>query len=320
MKRYYGLFLTALWAFPLIADEEATHQLSFPAHSRPWFTGPLLAPSGYTVPKGHYSLEPYVFYNAYTGNYNSHWKARSAPHFYSTLLQFRVKIGILQGWDFQFYPQFIYNETQGHRYSNIGDLPLSLNIQLLRSGLEDSWPALKFSLKAHIPLGKYQHLKAHRQRTDALGTGSWNPAAGLVFSKLWNISGIHYLEARVAFNYQIGTPVHVKGISTYGGSSPTRGTAYPGNAFSVDGAIQYNFSQRWVFACDLFYLHSNRNRFSGKTEVNATRPSREQLSLAPALEYNWSDNFGIIGGVWFTVAGRNSRQFTTGVIALSIYL
>ncbi len=320
MKRCRWLFLTTLWALPVVANEEATHQMTFPTSFRPWFTGPLLAPSGYTAPQGHYSLEPYVYFNVFTGRYNSHWKAHSTPNFYSTQLQVQTKIGILRGLDFQFYPQFFFNETQGRHYSSIGDMPIGFNIQLLRSDLEDAWPAMKLGLKANIPLGKYQHLKAHRKRTDAIGVGTWYPAVCLVFSKMWNTSGIHFLESRLAFNYQIRTPVHVRGRNTYGGSSHTRGTAYPGNIFSVDGSIQYNFTQRWVFACDLFYLHSNKNRFSGKSDVSVTRPSREQLSLAPAIEYNWSDNLGLIGGVWFTVAGRNSAQFTTGVIAINIFI
>jgi hypothetical protein len=48
-------------------------------------------------------------------------------------------------------------------------------------------------------------------------------------------------------------------------------------------------------------------------------PSNEQWSVAPAIEYNWSKNVGLIVGSWFSFAGRNSVRFISGVAALNIY-
>ena len=71
---------------------------------------------------------------------------------------------------------------------------------------------------------------------------------------------------------------------------------------------------------DFQYQHSNKNRFSGKKGGSAPiAPSSEQISMAPALEYNFNANVGIIGGAWFSVAGRNSTQFISWVLALNIY-
>lgn len=36
--------------------------LSSTANAGPWWTGPLLAPAGHTIPKGHSNLELYGFY------------------------------------------------------------------------------------------------------------------------------------------------------------------------------------------------------------------------------------------------------------------
>jgi hypothetical protein len=49
-------------------------------------------------------------------------------------------------------------------------------------------------------------------------------------------------------------------------------------------------------------------------------PSIESLSLAPAIEYSWSANFGMIAGVWFTAAGRNSTVFANGIVAINVYI
>lgn len=327
LRKCYWLCAVMLAMSYLAADEETTHVLEFPANVTPWFTGPLISPSAYTVPQGHVSLEPYFYFFDHTGVYNNHWKAHSQPHFHSNQFQLKIKIGVLPYLDLHVYPQVFYNTTQGRHYFNAGDLPIGINFQLLRSQLKDPWPAMKLALRTNVPLGKFQHLRADRRRTDAIGSGSWQPAAGLVFSKLWHTSGIHFLEAFLSFNYQIGTRADVRGINTYGGAPNTRGTVYPGNVFTVDGAFQYNFTQRWAFTCDFIYQHNNKNRFSGKSGTLADgnraamrRPSREQLSLAPGIEYSWSASLGVIGGVWFTYAGRNSSRYTTPIIALSIYI
>ena len=172
-----------------------------------------------------------------------------------------------------------------------------------------------------------QHLKASKLGTDATGIGSLLPSTSLVFAKLCQAYGIHYVEGRLAINYRIGTDVHVKGINAYGGAPNTHGKAFPGNGVFVDGSVQYNLTQRWALACDAYYTHGNKSRFSGYrgtyesgSAAIVKRPSFEQFSLAPALQYNWSKNLGIIGGSWFTIAGRNVPQFTSAIIALNIHI
>ena len=312
----------------LIADEELTRYSEFSKDfPQPWFTGPLLAPSGQTVKPGHYNLQPYVYFYVFGGRYDNHWQYRSEANFYSTVLQLQTKIGLAKRLDIQANPQIIYNSTKGQNSYNIGDLPVSLNIQLFTTNLNTPWPSVKIGFKVWAPLGKYQHLKASKLGTDATGLGSLLPSSTLTLAKLWHIYGIHYLEGRLAINYRIGTDVHVKGINAYGGASNTRGKAFPGNAIYVDGSLQYNLTQRWALACDFYYSHKDKSRFSGYkgtyqngTPARVKRPSSEQFSLAPALEYNWSKNLGVIAGSWFTIGGRNSSEFTSAIAALNIYL
>jgi hypothetical protein len=90
--------------------------------------------------------------------------------------------------------------------------------------------------------------------------------------------------------------------------------------------FEISLSQRWAIANDIQYVHTNKTRFKGRKGATrgvanrVGRPSSEQWSLAPAIEYNWSDDYGVIAGVWFTFAGRNTIEFTSGVIAVNIYL
>ena len=109
IKTLLFLFLAA----SLAADEQLTHQIGLSPQISPWFTGPLVAGSAYTVAPPHWSLEPFLYYTVYTGTYDRQRKAQSTPNFYSTMLQLQAKRGLISGLDFQFYPQVVYNETKG---------------------------------------------------------------------------------------------------------------------------------------------------------------------------------------------------------------
>ncbi|MCX6990424.1 MAG: transporter [Chlamydiae bacterium] len=317
------LLLSLLSAIPCYADFLFTESQGAPVKSEPspWFTGPLLAPSAHTIPQGHVNLEPYFFYTVNTGIYTKHWHAKSIPNFYNSSLQFLTQVGITKFMDFQVIPEIVWNKVKNQSYLDIGDLPFVVGFQLALDVVGGWQPAVKLRLGANIPTGKYDHLKASKLGSDSTGSGSWLPTVGLVFSKLLQLgTGIHFLDARLFVNYQIGTPAYVKGLCTYGGGKGTHGKVLPGNTLTVDGAIECNLTKRWGIALDGVYVHNNKTRFSGKTTRPIGPPSGEQFSLAPAVQYNWSEDIGVIGGVWFTVAGRNAARFTSGVIAINIYI
>lgn len=287
----------------------------------PWFTGPLLAPSGYVIPKGHVNLEPYLFYTVNSGQYSNNWKPESITNFYTTVFEVPGQVGIANSLDFRFTPRMIWNRTEGENYVDIGDMTVGFDIQVFKENMKSWKPAAKLIVRTLLPLGKYEHMNPNKLGTDSTGSGSWFPAAGLALAKLFHFGeGVHYLNTRLSFGYYIGTVAYVKGINTYGGDPTTKGRAYPGNVFTVDGAIEYSLTQRWVFAMDAVYTHNNKTRFSGKTTAPVGGPSGEIFSLAPAIEYNFNINLGLIGGVWFTVAGRNTARFTSGVIAFNVYM
>ncbi len=292
-----------------------------PQHPQAWFTGPLLTPSGHVVPLGHQNYEPYIYWTQTTGEYNSNWAPHSRPTFNNVFFQTLLQFGVLPKTEFDIFPQFTYNETRGEHRWRVSDLPILLNFQLLYDHVDNWAPGIKIKIGANIPLGKYDNLKENLYTTDAGGVGSWFPSFGVVFARMFHISGIHYLPCRLFLNYSIGTPVNVRGKSVYGGVKQTRGTVYPGNVFLVLASLEYSLSQNWALALDIEYQHTNKNRFSGRTPpgTKPVFPSRERFALAPAIEYNWNPNLGIIAGPWFTVAGRNSRDFISYVIAFNVY-
>ncbi len=324
-----ALFSSFLFIFEKAESKDIiTHIYKTPANEvSPWFTGSLLSPSAQTTPAKHGTIESYFGFFAFTGLYTKNWATKTFPNFYSTNLYISTSYGLTSFLDIGATLNVSYQFTQGQQSTQFGDIPFGIGIQLLTED-QNSWlPSIKLGLRATAPTGKYNNLNPNKLQTDSVGYGTWAPRSCLTVGKLLKLNSIHFLSYRVSFNYTVPTPVNAKNFTFYGGVPGTRGTIYLGNTFWTDLALEYNFNQKWAFALDLYYQHFNKNRFSGKTgfiapgiPASLTYPSIDAFSLAPALEYNWSANVGLIGGVWFSVAGRNSARFLAGSLAINIYI
>lgn len=316
------IFCASLLIFSLYGDgPPILDDASIDKVEAPWFTGPIFAPTSVTIPPGHYNLEPYIFVVANTASYNNDWKSIHRKTFWSSYFQPLVQFGITEWMDSQFYPTLYYNYTKGAGKWVFGDLPIQIGIQLYKnSGGPTDWiTTLKLNLKETFPTGKYQKLDPKKLGTDEGGQGSWQTAAQIVWGNLMYLGKGHFLSTRVSFQYNLPAPVHVKNLNAYGGGPGTDGTAYPGQSYFVDIAGELSLTQNWVFAIDILGNWTTKSRFKGKTLVKNTLPASVQYSLAPAIEYNWNANLGIIFGPWFTVAGRNTFKFTSGIFALNYY-
>ncbi|HSX10387.1 MAG TPA: hypothetical protein VLF94_01535 [Chlamydiales bacterium] len=287
----------------------------------PWFTGPLLASSGFTLPPGQFYFEPYIFATANTGIYNSDWKAVKIETLWINFFQPEFEFGLTDWMDFQIDPTLYYNYTNGAAKWVVGDIPVVFDFQLYRRGanITDWTMGLKFAISETIPIGKYQNLDPKKRLTDMGGMGSWQTALSLVWGNLFYLGRQKFLTWRTQFQYTIPSPVHVKNFNVYGGGHGTHGTIFPAQSFLVDTALELTLSRNWVFAIDLVGRWAGRNHFKGKTIVPMSFPSSAQFSIAPAIEYNWNADLGIIFGPQITIAGRNSAQFVSGIFAFSYY-
>ncbi len=327
MRQWFFALLGIALIQTLYSREFSTHYKAFEETTTPWFTGPLLTPSGHVVPEGHQNYEPYVYWTQAKGNYDSHWRPHSATLFNNVLTQITMQLGVLPDTEFDMAPQFVYNETAGEHMWRYSDLPITLAFQILKNTPDTWYPAIKLRFAANIPLGKFDSLNPLKLGTDAGGVGSWLPNVGLVFSRLFHITGHQYLASRAFFSYAFSTPVGVRGLSVYGGTPTvagvkgTRGTVHTGNVFLFLAGFEYSLTQNWVLAIDIQYQHNNKRRFSGYTPVGTApiSPSKELFAVAPAIEYNWNGNIGLIAGPWLTVSGRNTGQFISYVVALNVY-
>ena len=287
---------------------------------QPYYAGPLITPSAHIIPPGYFNIQPYLFYTNNYGRFDESGKSHDIPNLNNFNPQVVFQFGMISWMDGIIVAQGTRNTQRGKSSTNWGDTSFGLGFGLLSEG--PYRPALFFGVTETFPTGKYQHLSAHKNGIDATGAGSYQTKFSFNISKVvWWVT-THPMNLRLSLNYNVPAPVTVSGINAYGGARNTHGKAHLGQGFQGDFGYEYSFTQRWVFALDVVYTYNAKTTFSGRRGGTPAAPAvvggpfNDQLSLAPAIEYNPSENFGILGGVWFTVWGRNSFNFVSGVFSL----
>jgi hypothetical protein len=293
----------------------------------PWFTGPLLAGSGNTLPANHFNIEPYFFYTKAYGIYNSDRKATNfANNFYTFSPTMILTLGVTNFMDIQAAIPYVHNRTDGETNNDIGDATINLGFQLLR-GVTDTWrPSIRGVVGETFPTGSFENLDSTKNGTDSTGTGAYQTSFGLNFQQLWHVTSDKYFRDRLALGYTLPASSKVEGVNSFGGETQTSGKERLGNQFSADLAMEYTLTKHWVPALDILYTANGNSTFNGAAGTNSeglpaiqNGPSGEALSLAPAIEYNFNSHLGIIAGPWFSVAGRNATQFTSAVLAINYF-
>ncbi|KTD63719.1 Fe-S protein [Legionella santicrucis] len=286
------------------------------AFASPWFTGPLLAPAGKTIPAGHVNIEPYGFFTGYPKGYRN---IEGVPI---------ISVGIASFLDLQTSIPYDYSWVNGEHGNGIGDYSVALGMQVLRQQ-ENSWlPDLRFVVQEVFPTGRYENLDPKKLGTDQTGLGAFQTLFGFNFQKLMQLKNEHYLRTRLSLVGVKFSDVIIHGPNVFGGGSKTQGRVRLKNAYSADFAIEYTLTQNWVPVFEVLYAHSPESQFDGNpgftpggtATAGVGGGSNEQVSFAPALEYNFTSNLGVIGGVWFSVTGPNSSKFVSGVFAINYFI
>lgn len=289
--------------------------------AQPWFTGPLLTPSAHVIPYRHVNLESYTYRTTHAGLYDSRWKTRSTSPLHRITELLIVQIGLPASCDISFCPQWSWNHKDRASQGTWNDLRIGWGYPLYATSATRWSSSIKLAVHLNLPCGRYQKLNPQARGTDSGGSGSWESKFGVVLSHLIHIKGPLWLSPRLLIQYTLPYPVHVTGYNTYGGDAQTQGTVFPGQTFTCLGGCELALTQNWVLSADIQYQHSNTTRFKGNSNSShpVGGPSSELFALAPAMEYNWSARYGLIAGWWFSLAGRNTADFVSGIIAFNIY-
>ncbi len=287
------------------------------AIASPWFTGPLLAPAGKTIPKGHFNFEPYGFYTEYA----------APPTFKNVEVNPVISVGINSFMDFQASVPYDYSWLHEQHGRGIGDFSLGLGFQALIQKKGNFLPDLRIVLQETLPTGRFENLSPIKMGTDQTGIGAYQSVISFNFQRLFTVGKKHYLRSRVSLAGVFASSVHVEGFNTFGGDEATMGIVHPGNVYSADVAAEFTLTQNWVAVMEALYLHGNSTGFTAN--IGGITPSGaagavggkggDSASLAPAIEYNFTPTLGVIGGVWFTVTGPHAAKFISSAIAINYY-
>ena len=289
----------------------------------PWYTGPLITPSASMMPPGWGNIQPYIFVTDNYARFNSERKSKSlSSHLVNLNPLVYAQFGVTKTMDLTVSAQANANWQYDHSGAGFGDMSALVGFPICTQTIHV--PAIKLSIKETFPTGQYQHLNSNGLGLSATGAGSYQTQFSLSVSKVLFWSYLHPMNFRLYLSYNIPTPVSVHGFNNYGGGFGTHARVHPGNTFSSDMGFEISLNQRWVFATDIAYSAQNETTYSGYAGKTASGDTasigggyNDNLSLAPAIEYNWNENLGILGGVWFSVYGRNSNNFVSGIVSLT---
>lgn len=297
-------------ATPTIAKEE------------PWLTGSLIAPLGRVVPYGDFMVRSYLYAIAQVGRYNQNREPISQDrNFYTLNAQFPFFWGLTPWCDLNIIPQLVYQTTYSQHYFYTEDLTVGLDFQLLEPTHTPYFPGIKLALREIFPTGNFEYFHPRKLGTDQTGEGAFGTEFDLVLYQVFHLGALHWLSLTWSGQCTIYTPVNVHGFNSYGGGFGASGKVCPGNQFKTVGSFELTLNQNWAVALDAVYIYREESEFFGRAGITFEQvyapkgvPSSDQFSLAPAIEYNFNDHLGWIAGCWFSVFGRNSVEFRSGVM------
>lgn len=275
-----------------------------------WFMGPIVTPNATTVLPGHPGVEFDIIASRTYGSYDGHWKINHTSTIWSVRPLLDFQLGFNDFIGIEFIGSAVTNFSQGKSSTNLEDTILRFGYQVSLDR-DDSWiPDFRILFQENFPTGNYQNLNPRKNKTDLSGQGSYQSGIQLVLQKLFRSNQQHPFRLRGSVGYFVPSPVSVKGLNYYGGSSETLGRIYPGQYLSTFFFGEYALSRRWNLACELNYQQGKSGRYRRKKGENIMVPSSTQISILPEIQHTYSKNLGIIVGGWFTLTGKNSAAFS----------
>ncbi len=272
-----------------------------------WWTGPMLANSAATLPRGHFLVEPYLYdvTSSHSDGYGS-----------LTYMLYGVSDRFTAG----LVPVFGYNRVSGASDSSdvgAGDIGVLMQYRLTQFPVESSLPTISLQLQETLPTGKYDRLGD--RPADGQGGGAYVTALSLNTQTWFWLPNGRILRMRFNVSQSFAKTTSVEGVSVYDTGEDFRGYARPGNALFADAAWEYSLTRNWVLALDLTWRHARGTRVHGYDSsgpVYMDSGPSTQFGFAPAIECNFSPRIGLLFGVR-VITGHGTQRSVTPALALN---
>lgn len=285
-----------------------------------WWTGPLLASGASTLPKGHILFEPYLYDAKPYGTFDGEGKRRSAPDADNIGSSAYMLYGVTDTLTAGFIPHLGYRRAGG-RWSQglgVGDLTAQAQYRLTQYKPGGRVPTISVMLQENLPIGRHDRLDD--RPNDGFGGGAYATTLGVNAQHyFWTPNG-RILRGRFNVAYTRSDVARVNGASVYGTSKGFAGKAQPGDSLLVNLAFEYSVTRNWVAAMDLAWQRDASTKVTGALGGSAFErryPVSKAVILAPAVEYNFNSQVGVIVGARIVPAGRNTTASVTPAIAVN---
>ena len=281
-----------------------------------WWTGPMLAPSAATLPRGHFLIEPYL-YDVTAAHSNGFGSLTYVLYG----LTDRVTVGLIPTAGFN-----VVSNGPSSSGVGLGDLTLQAQYRITKFH-EGSWiPTTSIAVQETLPTGKYDRLGD--RPSDGFGSGAYTTTLALYSQTYFWLPNSRILRMRFNVSQGFSNNVNVHDVSVYGTGAGFRGHAKPGGPFFADAAWEYSLTRSWVLALDVTYRHTGNTRV---TEYNILDPnsvqnppsirlnsgSSDAFGFAPEIEYNWKPNLGVLLGTRVIPASHNTNATITPAVAIN---
>jgi hypothetical protein len=314
-----GIFAQSACLATEQSDEDSMRQSLEDA----WWTGPILAPSAATLPQGHFLIEPYLYDSISYARYDVDGDRRDTPDTHFLGSQTYVLYGLIDRLSVGAIPRFGFRDASNGRDSNgirVGDVSMQAQYRLTQ--FNGVVPTTAIVMQATLPTGKHDRLGDHA--SDGMGSGAYSLMVGLYSQHLFWLPSGRILRARLNVSQTFTDNAELRDVSVYGTEQGFRGRAKPGDSFLAIAAAEYSITRNWVLAMDVQYQRDASTQIIespsavSQSGFRFTLPSRQSISVAPAVEYNFNSRIGVIVGAIWTVAGRDVDANLIPVLALNM--
>ena len=313
--RALGLVLiscTSAWAAPSPATSADDAAIAAQA-----WTGSLLAPSPASSRVGGVGMEMFFVDKRGYGSFDS----GGGLHTASGPDQFRSSLSVTYGLTAQLSvqtaPAVYHARDAGIDYTGIGDVPLKLKYRFLEGRAGLFHPSFTTAWGVTLPTGDYQRLRSAKS---GFGSGVYGGTGQLSMQSAF-VAWDHPSRLRMWVTVtEPLTSVTVHDISSYGTAPGFVGRALPGATAQLGIGDEFALSQHWVVDLDLVEDFSRSAHLHGAAVTGplATTHGRS-MSLAPAVEYNFSQQLGLIAGAEISMMGRNANALVIPQLALNTH-
>src|SRR5579863_2534028 len=280
-----------------------------------WWTGPMLAPNATTLPRGHLLVEPYLY-----DVIAPHSNGFGSLTYVNYGLADRVTVGLIPTAGFNVVSNGPSSSSVG-----FGDLTAQAEYQLTKFH-EGSWiPTTSAVVQETFPTGRYDRLG--ERLSNGFGGGAYTTTLAFYSQTYFWLPNGRILRMRFNVSQALSSTVNVKDVSVYGTAAGFRGNAKPGDSFLVDPSWEYSLTRSWVLALDATYRHNWNTRVTGYNALDpssAQNPSirldsgtSEVFACAPAVEYSWKPNLGVLLGTRVIPATHNTHASVTPAVAIN---